>query len=504
MLDYFNLLLNHRKIEERLQTYNLHASLCRLVHSIQGTAMTQTTTKKTPTHVLAGCGSFMAGVCTIAAEMGHRVTAYDKLFQSPMKDQLIKAGIQLHQGYENININPEDEVIIGNAVSRGLPTLERLLSQNHHCHSGAGWLSQKVLSTRKVVAIAGTHGKTTTSALTAWTLDHLGQDPGFLIGGITQNHQTSARLGSKPWFVIEADEYDTACFDKRAKFFHYPATCLILNNLEFDHADIYRDLDAIKLTIKHYLQTLKPGTVVVYPDHCPHLKALATAATWCRSIPTHHANPNQPWHIQALTDDWSQFSIIDAEGLTHHIHWPLIGIYNAQNALHVMTALHALGFKTTAIAEAFKSFQGVARRLTPIPNPGQQLIFDDYAHHPTAVNLVLNTLKKRYPNRRLICYLQLSNHTQREGLMWQDLIQATSSCDVIFIKTLHGNFPYQTFADQHSRPVVILKDPLSESPDLIIDHIEENDIIATLSSRCCKDFHHIIQSIGSSEGMTTL
>lgn len=444
------------------------------------------------THVLAGCGSFMAGLSTICKEMGNHVIAYDQLFQAPMHTQLTNHAIPCVEGYDHLAIAPNDEVIVGNSIRRGLPVLEHLMQQDHPLHSGASWLRKNLLRHRKTVAISGTHGKTTTTALTAWVLDALGHCPGYLLGGIPVNMPSSARLGQAPYFVIEADEYDTACFDKRPKFFHYPAHALIINNLEFDHADIYSDLDAIKQQIKHYLATLKPGTHVIYPAQCPHISELVKNAPWLSATATHAHQASGPWRLKPLQTNWSQFIIYDSDQNPHHVTWPLICKHNAENALNVMATMHALGYEPATVAQHMHTFQGVQRRMQSIPCPNQvHTIWDDFAHHPTALKNVLSTLKQQQPSKRLVVYLQLSNFTQREGVMWQDVLHSTEIADVIFLQILPGGFPYDAFASTHPKPVILCRDDQLRA-DFIAPHLQPGDQIVSCSSRSCSRFHQAV------------
>lgn len=446
------------------------------------------------THVLAGCGSFMAGLCTIAKELGHQVTAYDHSFQPPMATQLSHSSIACAPMSLEANIAAEDEIVVGNAVSRGEALLERLLTNGHKVTSGAGWLHEHLLQHRKTLAIAGTHGKTTTTALTAWTLEYLGENPGFLLGGIPVNFQSSARVGQSPWFVVEADEYDTAYFDKRPKFFHYPAHALILNNLEFDHADIYPNFEAILTQMRYYLQTLAPNTPVIFPGDCPHTSSLVAEASWCTPMPSYANNrPEHPsWSISKDSDDWSQFTLHTPNQKRFQVQWPLIGKHNATNALHVFMTLAALGKELTRCAEAFSTFKGVARRMQRIEHTAREyMVWDDFAHHPTALNNIVTLLKAREPKRRLVVYLQLCNYTQREGLMWQEILEATRLADLVFLRKVAGNFPYSTFQTQHTAKVVVL-DENTLLQEYVQPHLQKDDQIVTCSSRSCQDFHALL------------
>lgn len=442
-------------------------------------------------HILAGCGSFMAGLATIIKEQGHQVVAYDECFQPPMKNQLTSAGVSMINGYDSVDVAADDEIIVGNAISRGNPKLEQWLAENRELYSGPEYLKKSVLNHRQTIAIAGTHGKTTTSALMAWTLEAMGCDPGFLLGGIPVNFDTSARLGKGPWFCIEADEYDTVLWDKRPKFFHYPASVLVINNLEFDHADIYRDLEDIVRQFKHYLKTLRPGCKVVYPQGCETISAMLADADWLTLCPTHDTTPTMPYHMRSVADDWSSFVLYDELNQPHMLQWALFGQHNAQNALSVFRALTAVGFAPGAVVEAMTTFQGVRRRMQRIGVSTQQhTVWDDFAHHPTALQKVIEAARLRFVAGRLIICLQLTNYTQREGIMWQDIQQATAGADLIVLLSVGDKFPYQLFKAGHKRPVVILEDGWDS--ETLRSYLEPGDHIITCSSRDCTRIHDAV------------
>ena len=439
-------------------------------------------------HVLAGCGSFMAGLATIAKEMALDVIVYDKKYQSPMLDQLEDHHIEMRNGYDHPLPAQKDTVVIGNAISRGVPMLEGLLSARMSYLSGPEWLSKAVLANRKTIAISGTHGKTTTSSLFAWVLEVAKQAPGFLVGGIPNNFNTSARKGDGQHFVIEADEYDTCFSDKRPKFFHYPAELLVINNLEFDHADIYRDLDDIVKQFRYYLRTLIPGTKIVYPKRCKLLDKLVHEAGWCNACPTHSTDTEQPWHIQPLADDWSKFTIMDGKKKPHVVKWDLFGQHNAGNALTVMRGAIELGLDIDMIVAALCSFQGVKKRMQRIgiSNDGKE-VWDDYAHHPTAVKKVIAACRKRFKDNRLIICFQLSNFTQSNGVMWQELVDASADCDMVLLVDQGDKFPYQQFKKAHQKPVEIISSETSQAA--IQQLLAPNDKIITCSSRDCSIIH---------------
>lgn len=442
-------------------------------------------------HVLAGCGSFMAGLATVAKEKGQNVIVYDKKYQSPMLDQLEDHAIEMRQGYDHPLPSPEDTVVIGNAISRGVPMLEGMLAARKKFLSGPEWLSQAVLSEKKTIAISGTHGKTTTTSLFAWVLEVAKQSPGFLAGGIPNNFNTSARLGNGQFFVIEADEYDTCFSDKRPKFFHYPADLLVINNLEFDHADIYRDLDDIIKQFRYYLRTLVPGAKIVYPKRCKIIDQLVREAGWCNACPTHSSDADKPWNIQPLSDDWSKFTITDGKGCAHTVMWDLFGLHNAGNALTVMRSAVELGIDEDMVAAALCSFQGVKKRMQKIgaSRDGKE-VWDDYAHHPTAVRKVIAACRKRFKQGRLVICFQLCNFTQAQGIMWKELVDASSECDLVLLVDQGDKFPYQQFKKLHQKPVEIISS--ETSTETIQGFLRENDKIITCSSRDCQIVHEKI------------
>ena len=439
-------------------------------------------------HILAGCGSFMAGLATIAKEKGNQVVVYDKKYQSPMLDQLEDHAIEMRQGYNHPLPASEDTVVIGNAISRGVPMLEGMLSARRPFYSGPAWLSQAVLSEKKTIAISGTHGKTTTTSLFAWVLEVAKYAPGFLVGGIPNNFNTSARLGTGNWFVIEADEYDTSFADKRPKFFHYPAELLVINNLEFDHADIYRDLDDIVKQFRYYLRTMVPGTKIVYPKRDQVVDQLVREAGWCNACPTHSTDRDQPWHMQKIADDWSKFDIIDGKGVAHTVMWDLFGQHNAGNALTVMRGAMEIGIDADVIVAALCSFQGVRKRMQKIGSSADgKEVWDDYAHHPTAVRKVIAACHKRFKQSRLVVCFQLCNFTQAQGVMWQELVDASADCDLVLLVDQGDNFPYQQFKKAHSKPVEIIS--AETSTEAIQAMLQPGDKIITCSSRDCKVIH---------------
>ena len=442
-------------------------------------------------HILAGCGSFMAGLATIAKEKGNQVVVYDKKYQSPMLDQLEDHEIEMREGYNHPLPDIDDEVVIGNAICRGVPMLEGMLSSRRKFSSGPEWLSKSVLLEKKTIAISGTHGKTTTTSLFAWVLEVAKMSPGFLVGGIANNFNTSARLGNGKWFVIEADEYDTCFSDKRPKFFHYPAELLVINNLEFDHADIYRDLDDIVKQFRYYLRTLAPGANIVYPKSSAVIDQLVREAGWANACPTHSTDVSKPWHMKPVSEDWSKFVIVDGKGNEHTVMWDLFGQHNAGNALTVMRGAVEIGIDAEVVVAAFGSFQGVKKRMQKIGvSEDFKEVWDDYAHHPTAVKKVVAACRKRFSGGRLVLCFQLSNFTQSHGVMWKELVEASKDCDLVLLVDQGDKFPYQQFKKAHTKPVEIISS--QTTVEAIQSMLRSGDRILTCSSRDCSVIHEKI------------
>jgi UDP-N-acetylmuramate: L-alanyl-gamma-D-glutamyl-meso-diaminopimelate ligase len=320
-------------------------------------------------HILGICGTFMGGIAAIARAAGHRVTGSDRNVYPPMSTQLEAMGIDVIQGFEAAQLDPApDVVVVGNVMTRGQPVIETLLELGIPYASGPEWLSREVLKDRWVLAVAGTHGKTTTSSLLAWILEHAGLAPGFLIGGVPANFDTSARLGSEPFFVIEADEYDTAFFDKRAKFVHYRPRTAILNNLEYDHADIYPDVESIQRQFHHLVRIVPGSGRIVWNASDARLEQTLAMGCWtpCEGFARSEARaPDALWTARPApgTTDYSQFEVLEGGKPRGTVHWQLIGAHNMENALAAIAAARHAGVTVEHAIEALESFKGIARRM---------------------------------------------------------------------------------------------------------------------------------------------
>jgi UDP-N-acetylmuramate: L-alanyl-gamma-D-glutamyl-meso-diaminopimelate ligase len=391
-------------------------------------------------HILGICGTFMGGIAAIARAAGHKVTGSDQNVYPPMSTQLESLGIQIVQGYDAAQLDPApDVVVVGNVMSRGKPVVEALLERRIPYASGPEWLSRTVLRDRWVLAVAGTHGKTTTTSLLAHILDHAGLDPGFLIGGVPGNFDVSARLGSAPFFVIEADEYDTAFFDKRAKFVHYQPRTLVLNNLEFDHADIYQDLEAIKRQFSHLLRIVPGNGLVVHNAADANLDDVIARGCWTpregfssgSSGGTDSAGAR--WSARLPGADHARFEIL-CDGVPQGmVAWNMLGAHNVDNALAAVAAARHAGVPVRAAIEALAAFKGVRRRMELTGEAAGVRIYDDFAHHPTAITTTIEGLRRNIGGARLIAVLEARSNTMRMGVHKDTLAPSLTGADAVYL-----------------------------------------------------------------------
>ena len=356
----------------------------------------------------------MGGVARLARDLGMQVTGSDANTYPPMSTQLESLGIELFEGYSADNI-PEktDVVVVGNTISRGNPELEAVLDKGLAYTSGAQWLGQNVLQGRWVLGVSGTHGKTTTSSILAWLLDQNDLSPGFLIGGVPENFGESARLGNTPFFVIEADEYDTAFCDKRSKFIHYQPRTLILNNLEFDHADIFADLNAIQTQFNHLLKTIPQHGQIIHNAASPAIDEVIERGCWSETKTFN--NDNSDWQAEKIKCDASQF-VIKHKDESHQVEWALIGDHNMANALAAVAAAHHVGISIANSVETLSRFKSVKRRMELIYDDNNVRLFDDFAHHPTAITETLNGLRQSVNNEPILAILEPRSNTMKRGI----------------------------------------------------------------------------------------
>ena len=386
-------------------------------------------------HILGICGTFMGGVAALARASGHRVTGSDRNVYPPMSTQLESLGIDIVEGFEASQLTPApDVVVVGNVMTRGMPVIEALLESRIPWASGPDWLSREVLSDRWVLAVAGTHGKTTTSSLLAHLLDDAGLDPGFLIGGVPGNFDSSARLGSAPFFVIEADEYDTAFFDKRAKFVHYRPRTLILNNLEFDHADIYADLESIKRQFNHLLRIV-PGTgLVVHNAGDVNLDDVLARGCWTpREGFTRGEVAGVRWGSRQSAADHSRFAVLMDGAEAGEVNWSMLGAHNVDNALAAIAAARHAGVPVARACESLSRFRGVKRRMELTGAAAGISIYDDFAHHPTAIATTIDGLRRRIGKARLVAVLEARSNTMRMGVHKETLAPSLAGADAVYL-----------------------------------------------------------------------
>ena len=374
----------------------------------------------------------MGGIAQIAAALGHRVTGADLDVYPPMSTQLEEAGIEVIQGWDPDQLRPApDQVVVGNALSRGNPAVEYLLDAGLNYTSGPQWLAEQVLQGRWVLAVAGTHGKTTTASLLAWILEDAGLTPGFLIGGVPRNFGRSARAGEGPFFVVEADEYDTAFFDKRAKFVHYrPRTC-VLNNLEFDHADIYDDLGQIQRQFHHLVRTVPGNGRLVVPAEDPNLDQVLALGCWT-PVERFGAIEGADWRVRPLAEDGSVFEVFHREAYLGRVEWALTGRHNLANALAALAAARHAGVMAERALEALARFEGVKRRMELKGEVAGIRLFDDFAHHPTAIQTTLEGVRAQVGEGRILAVLEPRSNTMRLGVHAQALPQALAAADEVW------------------------------------------------------------------------
>ena len=373
----------------------------------------------------------MGGIALLARQAGHRVTGSDANVYPPMSTQLEEAGITLMEGYEPDHLRPApDMVVVGNAMSRGNPAVEYILDAGLPYTSGPQWLAEHLLHDRWVMGVAGTHGKTTTAAMVAWILEFSGLNPGFLIGGIPKNFGLSARKGSDPFFVVEADEYDTAFFDKRSKFVHYHPRTLIMNNLEFDHADIFDDLPMIQRQFHHLVRTIPGSGLIVSPSDDEALNEVLAMGAW---TPIESFGPDGQWQARPLEADGSRFEVLCNGAPQGEVKWSLTGEHNTANALAAIAAARHAGIPATTSIEALARFENVKRRMELRAEIDGMHVYDDFAHHPTAIETTLQGLRRQVGDARIVAVLEPRSNTMRMGIHAESLPASLETADEILI-----------------------------------------------------------------------
>ena len=385
-------------------------------------------------HILGICGTFMGGIAALARADGHSVSGQDRNVYPPMSTQLEDLGIGLSEGYDPNDFPARPGlVVIGNALSRGNPAVEHVLDAGIPYMSGPRWLGENYLAGKQVLAVAGTHGKTTTSSMLAWILEHAGRSPGFLIGGVPANFGISARAGDE-LFVVEADEYDTAFFDKRAKFVHYRPDIAILNNLEFDHADIYPDLAAIETQFNHLLRTIPGSGCLVVNRHDAALKRVLERGCWSRVLGFGiDGEVDAQWRVRMRDPAGKQLTFFEGGDAVGTLQWPLTGRHNALNAVAAIAAASEAGVEPADAVAALAEFTGVKRRMEYLGQSGGVHVYDDFAHHPTAIRLTLEGLRRSVGSARMLVALEPASNTMRAGHHLDQLAPALAPADAVFM-----------------------------------------------------------------------
>ncbi len=376
----------------------------------------------------------MGGIALLARQAGNTVTGSDANVYPPMSTQLQAAGIELSEGYHAEHLQPApDQVVIGNVMSRGNPAIEYLLNRNIPYTSGPQWLYENILHERWVLAVSGTHGKTTTASILAWILHYANLNPGFLIGGVPTNFGLSARLGESPFFVVEADEYDTAFFDKRSKFLHYHPRTLIINNLEFDHADIFDDLAAIQKQFHHLIRTVPGEGLIIHNQDDNNIAQVLEMGCWSERQEFSMQSGSPDWSVNPLNSDSSRFAIHHDGNCVVACQWGQSGAHNSANALAAMLASRHAGVALDVSANALAEFQGVKRRLELKGKFNGVALYDDFAHHPTEIEASLNALRARVGEQRIIAVFEPRSNTMKLGVHAAALINCFSKANEVIL-----------------------------------------------------------------------
>ncbi|MFZ2727230.1 MAG: UDP-N-acetylmuramate:L-alanyl-gamma-D-glutamyl-meso-diaminopimelate ligase [Methylococcaceae bacterium] len=445
-------------------------------------------------HILGICGTFMAGLAILAKQQGHTVSGSDNNVYPPMSTQLQQQGITLIQGYkaENLAIKP-DMVIIGNALSRGNCEVEAVLNQGLPYISGAQWLLENVLHNRWVLAVAGTHGKTTTSSLLTWLLTDNGIDTGFLIGGIPLNFGVSAHLGTTNFFVVEADEYDSAFFDKRSKFVHYRPRTAILNNLEYDHADIFPDLAAIQKQFHHLIRTVPSEGLLISPANGSALNEVIEMGCWTPITHTAIVSDinisNAQWTAILNKTDGSEFSVYLGGQLQGKVQWTLTGQHNVYNALSAIAAARHIGITPINAINSLAEFKNVKRRMEVLARTDKVTLYDDFAHHPTAIETTLEGLRKQVTDARIIAIIEPRSNTMRLGVHSDSLARSLHNADLAIVyQPENVNWNVAQLAEQ--------------ADNIVIYHSLEA-IVTRFKQEIAQGGHFVLMSNGSFGGIYT-
>lgn len=437
-------------------------------------------------HILGICGTFMGGIALIAKQAGHKVTGSDQNVYPPMSDELQQAGIELYQGYgaEQLDCKP-DLIVVGNVMKRGMPVVERMLDERWPYVSGPGFLEDLILRKKTVLAVAGTHGKTTTTAMLTWILEVAGKQPGFLVGGVPENFGYSARSSDSEYFVIEADEYDCSFFDKRSKFVHYHPNVAILNNLEYDHADIFASVKDIEKQFHQMIRIMPSSGTVIYPAQDQNLQDALQMGLWSQSIAVGAADC--PYKFALLQDDGSSFTLTDTtEGpeVTYEVHLPTTGVHNAHNAFMAMLAAQRVGVDFATATAALQTFKMPKRRMELVGNIGDIHIYDDFAHHPTAIATTIEGLRRHLGDAaRIVCVFEPRSNSMKMGANREYLGAAFKDADEIFVyhpETVHWDM--SILEKDCPKPLHVVEGTTQELIEKVVAATDEHTSIIVMSN----------------------
>lgn len=436
----------------------------------------------------------MGSLAILAKQLGHKVTGSDQNVYPPMSTQLEAQGIELIQGYDPQQFDPEpDLIVVGNAMSRGNPAIEYMLDKGLNYTSGPQWLSEHLLKDKWVLAVAGTHGKTTTSTMLAWILEHAGMKPGFLIGGVPLDFGVSARVGDSVFFVIEADEYDTAFFDKRSKFVHYHPRTLVMNNLEYDHADIFPDLAAIQRQFHHVIRIVPGNGQVIYPHGERALDEVIEMGAWSDVSRTCivQAGDNGvecEWQARLLNEDGTQFDVLHEGRLVGRVEWGMTGQHSVNNALASIAAARNVGVQPEHAIDALNEFKGVKRRMELLGTVNGVKVYDDFAHHPTAIETTLQGIRAQVGSDKVVAVIEPRSNTMRLGTHQSLLADSVTHADSVYWFQPQGmDWSLESIVEQSSVPAAVYSDT--------------DKLISDLKMSLEPDCHVVIMSNGGFEGI---
>lgn len=456
-------------------------------------------------HILGICGTFMGSLAQLAQASGFRVTGSDKAVYPPMSTQLESAGIELIEGFSPDQLNPKpDLVIVGNVISRGNPVMEAILNRGIPYTSGPQWLAENILRDKWVIALAGTHGKTTTTSMVAWILESVGMSPSYLIGGVPTNFGVSARLGKSDFFVIEADEYDTAFFDKRSKFVHYGPKTLVINNLEFDHADIFENLSAIQKQFHHLIRTVASDGLIISPQGEPAITDMLNMGCWtpCQTITAAGGNVDtgdsvdkdtvllSDWSAQLECDDGSAFVVLFEGRAVAHVKWALTGYHNVNNAMSAIAAARHVGILPELAGNALCEFLSVKRRMELLGEFNDIRLYDDFAHHPTAIASTLLGLRHKVGDDRIIAIIEPRSNTMQQGVHKSLLSEATRHADFVLWRQ-----PEQLTWD--------LQAEVYQEDGSVLVCADVDEILSAVTRYFAPNTHIVIMSNGGFDGIHT-